>query len=411
MAGEKDTVALIVGAGVAGLTQAIALRRYGIDSLIFDQADDVVRNQTGSGLHLGYNATRALEHLDLLDGLVEQGGPVGRFEFKTYEGKHLGTTPGLEGELALGVLRPVLHEYLVNAVGTDKLQYGAELVRFEQDNDGVTAHFADGRTARGDVLVGADGLRSVVRTQLLGESEPQYAGYNARRGVVETELAGDRLHRNFLGRGQRFKSHPVTRERVYWTASINQPAGGFEIGADLKRTVLERYEGWPEPIQSLVEATDDSNTFFTDTYDRDPVERWGEGRVTLLGDAAHPMTWDRGQGACQGMEGAVFLAQRLADAGDDPVAALRDWEAERIPRTKRIVGASRRSGSMEQAEKPFQCFIRNRIISVVTNGFFYKRAHRDLQVEYSRRAPSRLTAAARMMSMAGGWTWMAGIAG
>jgi 2-polyprenyl-6-methoxyphenol hydroxylase-like FAD-dependent oxidoreductase len=381
---DKDTTVVVIGAGVAGLTAAIALRQVGIDSALFERSDDVVSQQTASGLHLGYNGTRALKHLGVLDGIEELGGPVGRFEFRTYKDKHLGTTPALEGELALGVQRPTLHEYLIDIVGRDNVRHGTELERFEQDGDGVTAHFSDGSSVRGDVLVGADGLRSKVRAQLLGESEPSYRGYTARRGIVETDLATDKLHRNFLGSGQRFKSHPVTRERVYWTASINEPArDDFPVGAELKQTVLEKYDGWPEPIRTFVESTDDANTFFTNTYDRDPVDRWGEGRVTLLGDAAHPMTWDRGQGACQGMEGSIFLAQRLRDAGGDSERALREWEQERIPRTKRIVQRSRAAGSSEQVESPVKCFLRNRLISVVTNGFFYARAHRNLQVDYS----------------------------
>ena len=384
MTNDKDTTVVIIGAAVAGLSAAIALRQCGIDSALFERSDDVVAQQTGSGLHLGYNGTRALKHLGILDGLEALGGPVGRFEFRTYKDKHLGTTPALEGELALGVQRPTLLRYLLDNAGGDNVRHGVEFERFEQEGDGVTAHFTDGSSVRGDVLVGADGLRSKVRAQLLGESEPRYAGYTARRGVVETELATDKLHRNFLGSGQRFKSHPVTRERVYWTASINEPPrDDFPVGAELKRTILERYDGWPEPIRTFVESTDDANTFFTNTYDRDPVDRWGEGRVTLLGDAAHPMTWDRGQGACQGMEGAIFLAQRLAGAGGDPEPALRAWEQERIPRTKRIVQRSRSAGSMEQSESPVKCFLRNRLISVVTNGAFYARAHKDLQVDYS----------------------------
>jgi 2-polyprenyl-6-methoxyphenol hydroxylase-like FAD-dependent oxidoreductase len=373
---------LIVGGGIAGLTTAIALRRYGIESLVFEQADDLHKTQVGSGLHLSYNATRAFNHLDLLDDLAQLCAPVGRFEFRTRAGKHLGTTPQLEGELALGVIRPVFHDFLVNVVGEDGVQVGAKLVRFDQDDDAVTAHFADGREARGDVLLGVDGLRSTVRAQLLGESEPRYAGYCTRRGIVESDLAKDGLHRNFLGRGERFKSHPVARWWVYWTASTNEPPGEMEKGAEIKRTVLDRFGDWPEPIPSLVEATDESNTFFAPTYDRDPVERWGEGRVTLLGDAAHPMTWDRGQGACQGIEDAVLLAKQLAQAGDDPSAALRAWEAQRIPRTKKIVHDSRRSGKMEQTASPAAGFMRNQMLKVLTNGPFYRRAHKHLLVEY-----------------------------
>jgi FAD-dependent urate hydroxylase len=101
-----------------------------------------------------------------------------------------------------------------------------------------------------------------------------------------------------------------------------------------------------------------------------------------VGDAAHPMTWDRGQGACQGIEDAVLLAKQLAQAGDDPPGALRAWEAQRIPRTRRVVRDSRRSGSMEQTANPAAGFVRDQMLKVLTHGPFYRRAHRHLLVEY-----------------------------
>ena len=323
MAPDKDATGLIVGAGIAGLTAAVALRRYGIDSVVFEQVDDIRKVQLGAGVALNYNASRAFKHLGYLDEVSEVAVPLERSHFRTYKGKLLGSPEAFPDELAQGVLRPAIHEVLVGILGEDRVQVGAKLERFEQDDDAVTAHFADGRSARGDVLVGADGLRSEVRAQLLGGEEPRYAGFNARQGVVDTDIAKEGLWQTILGRGQHFKTYPVGRWSMYWTAACNEAAGQKELRADLKRTVLERFEGWPEPVEELVAATDESRTFFTDTYDREPVDRWGEGRVTLLGDAAHPMTWNRGQGASQGVEGAVLLAKQLAAGGDDPVGALR----------------------------------------------------------------------------------------
>ena len=382
MAADKDATALIIGGGIAGLMAGIAMRRYGVDSLVFEQADDLRKTQVGSGLSLGYNVGRTFRHLDLLDEMMEVAAPITHFEFYDAKGKHLGSTPELEGEILSGVIRPVFHQLLVDLLGQDEVQVGAKLVRFEQDSEGVTAHFADGRTARGDVLIGADGLRSVVRAQLLGDSPPRYAGYCTRRGVVESETAKDGVMLTILGRGQRFKAYPVGKWWVYWTASSNEPAGGKETPDVIRRTVLERFQGWPDPVEALVEATDEANLFFGDTYDRDPVERWGEGRVTLLGDSAHPMTWNRGQGASQGIEGAVLLAKELAEGRDDPESALRAWEAKRIPNANKVVKSARQVGKSEQADKAPVVFIRNRLIRILTTGPLFRFANRDQWVEF-----------------------------
>jgi 2-polyprenyl-6-methoxyphenol hydroxylase-like FAD-dependent oxidoreductase len=382
VAAEHDTTALIAGAGIAGLTAALALREHGIDALVFEQAGDVGQVQGGSGVALGYNATRAFVHLGLIDGLTEVAAPIERFQFRSAEGKVFGIASEIEGELSLGIRRPVFHRFLVEALGEDRVHAGSKVDRFEQDSGGVTVHFADGRSARGAVLIGADGLRSTVRAQLVGDGEPRYAGYCARQGVVESDTAKDGLMHTVLGNGECWRSYPVGRWWVYWTAGTNQPPGGKESGAEIKQKVLQRFGNFPEPIVSLVEATDDANTFFADTYDRDPVQRWGEGRVTLMGDAAHPMTWNRGQGAGQGIEDALLLAKRLAGAGDDPESALREWEAQRIPRTAKVVLAARRNGKIELAEKPLSRFLRNRAMKLMINDRGFHRQNKDLLVDY-----------------------------
>ncbi len=383
MARDHDTTVLIIGGGIGGLTTAIALRHYGIDSLVCEQADDLRKTQVGSGLSLGVNVGRAFKHLGLRGELEQLGAPMRRLNYRNHTGQHLGSLPLAEdGELAVGVIRPAFHRFLTETIGQESIRLGATLSRFEQDADGVTAHFADGRHARGSVLVGADGLYSTVRRQLLGESELRYAGYCTRRGVVETDFATEGLFGIVLGPGLRFLFYPVGRWYMYWTASTREPAGSKEDGATIKRTVLERFRGWPEPVEALVAATDQSSTFLADTYDRNPVQRWGEGRVTLLGDAAHPMTWDRGQGAGQAIEDAVFLAKVLSRS-DDPQGALRAWEAKRIPRTTKLVRYSRQIGRLQQAASPLARVYRERVmLKLMTSEAGAKRGTRDLLVEY-----------------------------
>jgi 2-polyprenyl-6-methoxyphenol hydroxylase-like FAD-dependent oxidoreductase len=366
-----------VGGGIAGLAAAISLRHYGIDHQLFERVPDVQKVQGGSGLRLGYNVGRAFRHLGLLEDAKKVCSSLEGVRFETDSGKYLGTTRHVDGETHLGIRRPPLHEFLLNAADGGRINTGAEFTRFEQDDDGVTAHFADGRTARGELLVGADGLKSVVRAQLHGESEPRYAGYAARRGVLKADVEGQM--RVILGKARRFAYFPVGGPWVYWSTSTNEPAGKEESPDELKRAVLEEFAGWPAPVEEFVNGTDDANTFRADTYDRDPLKHWGEGRVTLLGDAAHAMTWDQGQGACQGIEGALLLAKALSEGGDDPSATLRSWEAERIPRTAKVVMGSRRMGRLCQTQNPVGRVFRNQAIRMLTGS---KKESAHLLVDY-----------------------------
>ena len=383
MARDHDTTVLIIGGGIGGLTTAIALRHYGIDSLVCEQADDLRKTQVGSGLSLGVNVGRAFKHLGLRDELEQLGAPMRRLNYRNHTGQHLGSLPLAEdGELAVGVIRPAFHRFLTETIGQDSVRLGATLSRFEQDADGVTAHFADGRDARSSVLVGADGLYSTVRRQLLGESELRYAGYCTRRGVVETDFAKEGLFGIVLGPGLRFLVLS-RRALVHVLDGVHERAGRRQGGrrdhqAHRSRAVprLARAAGGPcgshRPVQH----------FLADTYDRNPVQRWGEGRVTLLGDAAHPMTWDRGQGAGQAIEDAVFLAKVLSRS-DDPQGALRAWEAKRIPRTTKLVRYSRQIGRLQQAASPLARVYRERVmLKLMTSEAGAKRGTRDLLVEY-----------------------------
>jgi 2-polyprenyl-6-methoxyphenol hydroxylase-like FAD-dependent oxidoreductase len=377
--GDHNATALIIGGGIGGLTAAFALRRKGVDSLVFEQADDLRKTQVGSGLSMGYNVTRAFTHLGLLDELMGKATPITGLEFRTKQNRHIGTGEAIE--LAVGVLRPALHGIVAQAVGDDGVRVGMKLTRFEEDADGITAHFEDGQTARGQALIGADGLQSTVRRQLVGETPLRYRGYCTRRGIVQHPLGAEGPERVYLGWGERFVFYPVGQGWLYWTASTNEKSGGKESAAEIKQNVLERFAGWPEPIEEIVRATEEERTFLSDTVDRDPLPRWGEGRATLLGDAAHPMTWDRGQGASQAIEDAVYLANHLAGATGH-AAALRGWEAERIPRTKKMVRSSRAIGRLQQSKNPLLRFIHHRAIAFETQPKHFAKANRNLLVEF-----------------------------
>lgn len=189
---------------------------------------------------------------------------------------------------------------LAGALDEDAVHLGAECTWFAQDADGITVRFADGREARGDALIGADGLRSTIRMQLLGQSKPRYAGYTLWQGTAEFDSAKypPGLMRMVWGKGGRFVSYYTSPGRLFWFGVANAP----ESGTERKEAALERFRGWMPPIEELISATPDGSLSRVDMYDREPVSTWGTGRVTLLGDAAHPITVNSGQGAAQTLE-------------------------------------------------------------------------------------------------------------
>ena len=220
----------------------------------------------------------------------------------------------------------------------------------------MTAKFENGREVSGDVLIGADGLRSVVRETLFGNARPNYAGYTTWRAIVPFDIA--RLSPGETwGRGKRFGQWGMVHDRAYWYATQTVSEGQGDPPQGRKHGLLDLFRGWHAPIEELIEATDESAILHNDVYDRPALSRWSVGRATLLGDAAHPMTPDMGQGACQAIEDAVILADCLRANPDIP-QALRDYEARRIPRTSRVVRESRRAGWIAQWSNPLACRFR-----------------------------------------------------
>jgi len=239
-----------------------------------------------------------------------------------------------------------------------------------QGDGAVSVNFANGQRAQADVVVGADGLHSVVRASLAIPGAIRYAGYTAWRGIAPFRTAG-LLAGETLGHGQRFGLVPIAGDRVYWYATDNVPEGGREDVEAAKTRLAGMFANWHAPIPALIAATEAPAILRNDIYDRDPVDRWGEGRVTLLGDAAHPMTPNLGQGGCQAIEDALVLARCLAEGGAAD-ASLRRYESLRMPRTRFIVNASRRIGRAFQMESPFLCRLRDLALRMTPVSMSYR---------------------------------------
>jgi 2-polyprenyl-6-methoxyphenol hydroxylase-like FAD-dependent oxidoreductase len=357
---------LIVGGGIGGLATGLALRRRGIDVQVFEQAERL--REVGAGLTVWSNAIKALQSLGVADAILPRASVVERVEIRTSRGGVLGENDVGEMGRRLGAPSVIVHRgellhALASALGDDVVTVGARFERIEQDASGVTAHFQDGTQRRGALLIGADGLYSTVREHLHGVAHPRYAGYTCWRGLAtfETELLPQGLGFEAWGRGSRFAVHHCGIGQTFWYATKNAPEGSGDGPRGRKQDVIDLFRDWHEPIPSVIAATAERAILKNDIVDRDPITRWGDGRVTLLGDAAHPTTPNFGQGACLAMEDAVVLADCLKNDGI-AASALRTYEARRRERTRSIVRESRSLGAVSQWENSVACAVRDWII-------------------------------------------------
>ncbi len=364
----------VAGGGIGGLTAAIALRRAGFEVVVFERAAEL--GEVGAGLLLAANAQKALAKIGLAEAVSSLGTSAAAAEIRSWRGEVLVSIPAAELEEKIGtpcaaVHRADLQALLAREVGERTLRLGAEVRAFEQNESGVGALLADGSRESADVLVGADGLRSRVRAGLFGSEEPRYAGYTAWRAVVKPkeELLPWGAGFESWGRGARFGCAHIGDGRVYWFATANAPEdekdGSPGSLAGAKAKLLHLFSRWHRPVADLVEAAEEGAILRTDIYDREPLgERWGEGKVTLLGDAAHPMTPNLGQGACQAIEDAVVLARCLGEGGAT-AESLRSYERLRSARVAMLVRRSRRIGLVGQVKNPAICWLREQALAMI----------------------------------------------
>jgi FAD-dependent urate hydroxylase len=350
--------AIIVGAGMGGLTSALALHQAGFSVELYDRAPMLA--PAGAGVSLWSNGIKVLNRLGLGEAVRAIGGPMLHMCYLSKQGDTL-TRFSLEplvkavGQRPYPVARTDLQSMLLDAVGPERVKLGATCVAVEQNADVAVAIFADGHRATGDLVVGADGTHSIIRSSVLGKNvERRYAGYVNFNGLIaqSDELAPSDTWITYVGEHKRASMMPVGGGRFYFFFDVPLQRGLPPLASNVAAELALHFAGWAPPVQRLIERLDPARVTRAEIFDIGPLERLVRGRVALLGDAGHSTAPDLGQGGCQAMEDAWVLANALLTNNLGVEDALLRYEAARRERTADIIVRARKRSNVTHGIEP-----------------------------------------------------------
>ncbi|OCY51194.1 FAD-dependent urate hydroxylase HpxO [Acinetobacter pittii] len=340
---------VIIGAGMGGLTTGIALKKFGHQVRIFEQTEKIL--PVGAAISLWSNGVKCLNYLGLTKKIAKLGGQMDDLAY--VDGltgdvmTQFSLLPLIEevGQRPYPVARADLQNMLMDEFGRDQIYLGKKMVSLEDKADYVEVHFADGSSTQADLLIGADGTHSLTRTYVLGQQvQRRYAGYVNWNGLVEIseDLAPAQQWTTYVGEGKRASLMPVADGKFYFFLDVPLPAGLDNNRDEYKKLLKQYFVDWCQPVQQLIERLDPQKTNRVEIHDIEPFTQFYKGRVVILGDAAHSTTPDIGQGGCQAMEDAIYLARSLQINTLGLEDALRRYQNKRNERAKELVLRARK---------------------------------------------------------------------
>ncbi|WP_180058942.1 FAD-dependent urate hydroxylase HpxO [Acinetobacter sp. YH12227] len=339
----------IIGAGMAGLTTGIALKKFGHQVTIYEQAEQIL--PVGAAISLWSNGVKCLNYLGLTEQVEKLGGKMDNLAY--IDGltgdvmTQFSLYPLIEevGQRPYPVSRAELQNMLMDEFGREDIHLAKKMVSFVEEGERVKIQFADGSEIESDLLVGADGTHSITRAYVLGEQvERRYAGYVNWNGLVDVsdDYAAADQWTTFVGEGKRVSLMPVANNRFYFFFDVPLPVGLENDRSQYKALFKQYFKGWCEPVQKLIDAVDVQKTNRVEIHDIEPFADFYKGRVVIVGDAAHSTTPDIGQGGCQAMEDAIYLARSLQINTLGLQDSLRRYQNKRNERANELVLRARK---------------------------------------------------------------------
>jgi len=359
---------IIVGAGIGGSALALSLSKLGMEPVLLEQAEAFT--DVGAGIQLSPNGVRVLDHLGIGTALQRFCTEPDFHKYSVWDTGELLLRTALSpkvrdtyGFAYYHAYRPDLIDALTEQLNEAHLQLGKTVTEVGQNNDGAWARCADGSEYQADVLIGADGIHSLVREQIFRPDPPRPSGYVTWRGVVDAERI-EHLEipvSAYVDMGPRLSFvyyYVSSGTRLNWLALGKAKDTKRESWSQTtsKEEVIDAFDGWYERPRQVIEAT--AQPFVTALYDREPLERWVQGRIAVMGDAAHAMLPYHAQGAVQSIEDAWVLARTLS-LHDEPTKALQRFQTLRYDRANLMVAQSRSAERWYHLDDPEEVSARN----------------------------------------------------
>ena len=360
---NHDKIA-IVGAGIGGLTLAIALQRKGFVVTVYEGAPKI--QPIGAGLGLAANAVKAFTDIGIRDAVLKAGKILKVLRIKDQKGNILTETDSEKITAKFGVInnftihRADLHAVLLKELLPGTLHLNKRCVDWEPQGPATLLKFSDETYTLADHVIACDGIHSVVRKKLLPAVKPRYAGYTCWRGVVDQippHADPDETSETW-GAGSRFGIVPLSGNRLYWFACLNARENDPEMKSFKNAELLRHFGHFHDPVPAILKNTPPGRIIWNDILDIKPLKKFAFGNILLMGDAAHATTPNMGQGACMAIEDAAVLAACMEE-NRSVSEAFRQFEKKRIARTTMIVKNSWNIGKVAQLENRLLISIRN----------------------------------------------------
>ncbi len=374
----------IIGAGIAGLTTAIALKNIGVECHIFESAPEV--KAIGAGLALAANAIKGLQQLGIAEAVIDAGRILPSFTIYDEKGAVITHTDCEAVSKKYGINnftihRAALHEVLYRHVNPNAITLNKKAVDIKQSSSGVTILFSDGTEHQTDYLIVADGIHSSIRQKLNPHSRPHYAGYTCWRAVINnTHLQLQETSETWSVKG-RFGIAPLAQDQLYWFACINGPQNSSVFKNYTTTDLWQHFKDFKKPIPQIIQATRNKDLIWNDIIYLKPLQQYAYNNVVLIGDAAHATTPNMGQGACQAIEDAVILAEEWQRNSEVP-AAFGAFEKRRLKRTHYITNQSTLIGKVAQTQSRPLAAIRNWLLRSLPGSISQKQLEKLYEVDF-----------------------------